>query len=112
MSDHEQTVVDPLDFRVVDVKPLDGFRIWIRFNDGAEGELDLTEYAEKPWFQPWQERRVFENVWIPLHGGDIRWGDDPEESDMGFCLTWLYTELTGRPWDEVLENAKIQLINA
>ena len=112
MKEERQIFVDPLDFKVVDVKPLDGFRIWIRFNDGAEGEINLTEYAEKPWFQPWQDRRVFENVWIPLHGGDIRWGDDPEESDMGFCLTWLYTELTGRPWDEVLENAKIQLINA
>ena len=112
MNDQEETVVDPLDFRVIDVRPLDGFRIWIRFNDGTEGELDLTEYAEKRWFQPWQDRRVFENVWIPPHGGYIRWGDDSEESDMGFCLTWLYTELNDVSWDEVLENAKVQLINA
>ena len=108
----EHMVVDPLDFQVVGVKALDGFRIWVRFNDGTQGEIDLAEYAEKPWFQPWQDRRVFKNVWVPAHGGGIRWGDDPEESDMGFCLTWLYTKLSGRPWDEVLENAKAQLINA
>ncbi len=112
MNDNHESVRNPLDFKIIEVLALDGFRIWISFNDGTEGELDLTEYADKPWFQPWQDRRVFENVWIPPHGGEIRWSDDPEDSDMGFCLTWLYTELTGTPWDKVLEDAEAQLVNA
>ena len=105
MNDFSGSVCNPLELKVTEVRTLDGFRIWIKFNDGTQGELDLTEYEDKPWFQPWRNRRVFENVWIPPHGGEIRWGDDPEETAMGFCLTWLYTELTGTPWDKVLEDA-------
>ena len=86
LTDNEEGVSRVVDIHVVGVKALEGFRIWVKLSNGVEGELDLAEYAEKPWFQPWQDRRVFENVWIPAHGGDIRWGDDPEESDMGFLF--------------------------
>jgi hypothetical protein len=50
----------------------------VRFNDGVEGEPDLAEYAGKPRLQPWPDRRVFENMWTPSHGGEIRWGMIPK----------------------------------
>ncbi len=28
---------------VVDVKPLDGYRLYLRFEDGAQGEVDVAE---------------------------------------------------------------------
>lgn len=28
---------------VTDARPLDGHRLWVRFNDGAEGEIDLSD---------------------------------------------------------------------
>ncbi len=109
LPDDDEMVFGVVDIDVVDVKALDGFRISVKLSNGVEGELNLTEYAGKPWFQPWQDRKVFENVWIPPHGGDIRWGDDPEEIDMCFCIIWLYVELTGRPWEELEAEAKAQL---
>ena len=112
MDDEVEMVFGTADIDVVGVKALNGFRIWVKLSNGVEGELDLTEYAGKPWFQLWQDRKVFENVWIPIHGGDIRWGDDPEESDMVFCIIWLYVELTGKPWMELEAEAKAKLINA
>ena len=112
MDDEVEMVFDTADIDVVGVKALNGFRIWVKLSNGVKGELDLTEYAGKPWFQPWQDRKVFENVWIPIHGGDIRWGDDPEESDMVFCIIWLYVELTGNSWEDPERDARPQLANA
>ena len=112
MNDDEEMVVGPVELDVVEVRALEGFRIWVRLSNGVQGELDLTEYADKPWFQPWQDRSVFENVWISPGGGHIIWGDDPEEFDMGFCIIWLYVELTGRPWEEFESEARAQLANA
>ena len=112
MSDEFQKLVSPEDLVVDEVVPLDGFRIWVRISDGTEGELDLTEQSKKPWFQAWQDRRVFENVWIPSHGDGIRWGNDPKEFDMGFCLTWLYYELTGEDWVDVSRKIQLQPANA
>lgn len=31
--------------RIVEVRPSDGYRIWLRFSDGAEGEVDLSDLA-------------------------------------------------------------------
>ena len=100
MNGEEDMVVGPVDIDVVEVRPLEGYRIWVRFNDGEQGEIDLAEYAEKPWFQPWQKRTVFESVHISHHDALI-WGDDPEESDMAICVLSLYMELTGKSWEEL-----------
>ena len=104
-------VVGPIDIDVVEVKPLDGFHIWVRFNDGEQGEIDLSEYAEKHWFEPWQERKVFESVRISSYDALI-WGDDPEESDMAVCVLSLYMEVTGKSWEDLAPRANLQSANA
>ena len=111
MDGEEEMVVGPIDIDVVEVKPLVGFHIWVRFNDGEEGELDLNEYADKPWFEPWQERSVFENIRISPNDALI-WGDDPDESDMGICVLSLYMELTGKSWEELERHSSSQFANA
>ena len=82
----------------VSVKPLDGYRIWIAFNDGVQGTVDLTRFSEQVWFAPWSDRAVFEDVRIiPFEA--IVWGDD-DETDMALCADALYLELTGKSWEE------------
>ena len=112
MDDEVEMVFGTADIDVVGVKALNGFRIWVKLSNGVEGELDLTEYAGKPWFQPWQDRKVFESVRIPPHCGDIRWGDDLEGTEMVLCIIWLYTELTGHSWEDPERDARPQLANA
>lgn len=36
---------------VREVKVRGGFRLWLRFNDGAEGEVDLREHLTGPVFE-------------------------------------------------------------
>ena len=31
--------------KIVEVLPLDGYRIWVRFNDGTQGEIDMCPDA-------------------------------------------------------------------
>ena len=100
MSEEDEMVAGPVDIDVVEVRPLEGFRIWVRFSNSEQGEIDLAECAGKPWFQPWHERTIFESVHISPHDALI-WGNDPDESDMAVCIFSLYVELTGKSWEEL-----------
>ena len=33
-----------------EVKPLENFRLYVKFSDGAEGKVDLSEFAGKEVF--------------------------------------------------------------
>lgn len=112
MSEALDIFVGPDELAVEEVTPLEGFRIWVRLNSGVAGELDLTEIAKSPWFQRWQDRDLFEDVRITSSGRTIVWGDDPDESDLAFCIIWLYVELTGQTWEEFQAEAKKHLVHA
>ena len=73
----------------VAVEPREGFRIWIRYDDGASGVLDLSHLAGRGVFAAWNDRRCFEDVYIAPAGG-IAWG-----SDLELCPDALYLQLTG-----------------
>ena len=81
----------------IKVKALDQYKIWIEFEDGEKGEIDLEGLSSKGVFRKWSDRGYFEDVRI---GADraIIWGDG-EEIDM--CADWAYLELTGKTLDEI-----------
>ena len=64
--------VDP-----VAVEARDGYRIWVRYEDGVEGELDLSHLAGKGVFKAWDDRAYFEGVHINEEGGCVSWGVSP-----------------------------------
>ena len=82
--------------RPTDVKALEGYRIWIKFEDGAEGELDLSHHAGRGVFKAWEDRAFFEAVRLSPYQVVV-WGDDLE-----LCANALYMELTGKTVDEIL----------
>ena len=74
---------------VVDIKVLDGYKVWVRFHDGTSGEADLSDMLEKPYFAKiWADREGFENVW--LENGVPVWGEDDH-----FSPDSLYHRVTG-----------------
>ena len=80
------------------VKALEGYRIWIKFDDGVEGELDLSHHAGRGVFKAWEDREFFESVEVtPYHA--ISW---PGELDM--CGDALYMDLTGKTLEEIYPN--------
>lgn len=82
-------------FRPVAVEPRDGYRIWLRFADGAEGEVDLSDLAGKGVFAAWEDRAFFERVSIA--DGAVAWSDE-----MDLCPDALYCRLTGKLPEEIL----------
>ena len=89
----------------VAVEPREGFRIWIRYEDGAEGEVDLSDIAGKGVFKAWEDGEYFEGVHISSHRS-IAWDDELE-----LCADALYMELTGISWDAYKELSRTQNLN-
>ena len=86
--------------RPTQVRSLPEYRIWIEYDDGASGEIDLSHLAGRGVFRAWERPGFFEDVRIDSHGA-IAWGD---EIDM--CRYALYMELTGKTWEELPEEVE------
>jgi hypothetical protein len=85
--------------RPIDVEPRNGFKLWLRFSDGAEGVVDLSRLAGRGVFQCWVNTDAFEAVRVAEHGVVV-WGDDVE-----LCPDALYLKATGKAIDEVMPGA-------
>ncbi len=78
--------------RITDVKPLPEYRIWIRFDDGTEGEVDLSDLVGKGVFAAWKAPEHFEQVFVRPESRTVTWpGDIDLDPDV------LYHEITGAP---------------
>lgn len=50
--------------RVTEARYVDRYTIWLRFNDGSEGEVDLTDELWGPVFEPLKDVSRFRNFSI------------------------------------------------
>ena len=60
-------------YRIVDVEARSNYRVWIRFEDGTEGVVDLTDLVGKGVFERWKDPGEFEKVYIDEDAGTIAW---------------------------------------
>ena len=87
-------------FKPVEVKALSGYRLWLRYADGVEGEVDLSNLAGKGVFSLWDEFSAFENVHIG-QDGEIAWN-----GGIDLCPDALYLRLTGKTPEELFPNLR------
>ena len=80
---------------VVEVKAREGYRIWLRYSDGASGEVDLSRLAGCGVFKAWLDREFFEDVYIGA-GGEVSW---PNEIDIDPYK--LYMDVTGKTVEDL-----------
>jgi hypothetical protein len=70
--------IDPrAEWRVADVQVLPGYRLWVRFNDGTEGEVDLSQLIQAPHagvFAALRDETLFRKVRVTL--GAVTWPGD------------------------------------
>jgi hypothetical protein len=92
--------------RIIEIKVLDGYRLWLRYADGVEGEVDLSDVAGRGVFEAWKDRGFFENARID-ESGALVWGDG-----IDLCPDALYLRLTGKTPEEVFPNLKAAEIHA
>jgi len=79
----------------VEVKALKNYRIHLKFSDGVEGEVDLSDFSGKGVFALWNDYSKFEQVHIGK-SGEIAWNDDVDmDSDT------MYMKITGKSVEEL-----------
>ena len=71
------------------IRPLPGNRIYPRYADGAEGDVDLSEVVGRDVFSRLSDPEHFGTVYI-TESGDMPCGQDLE-----LCADTLYVKLTG-----------------
>ncbi len=92
--------------RATEVRALAGHRLWLSYDDGTEGELDLSSLVGRGAFQAWKDVAVFEAVRLGPFG-EIAWG---EEIDL--CPDALYLRLTGKQPEQVFPGLAQSPVNA
>lgn len=58
---------------VTDVRPLGGTRLWLRLDDGREGEVDLGPELDDAVFAPLRDPAVFARVAIDPDTRTLAW---------------------------------------
>lgn len=80
---------------ITEISPKDAYKLFLRYDDGACGEVDLSSYAGRGVFAGWLEPGVFEQVTL-AEAGHPEW---PGQIDL--CPDALYMMLTGKTPEEV-----------
>jgi hypothetical protein len=77
-------------YQIVKVEPKTGYRVWIQFEDGVSGEVDLSDLVGKGVFERWTDEKEFRKVYIDDETGTIAW---PGEIDL--APDALYKDIAG-----------------
>ena len=59
--------------RVVEVRPLGGYRLWLRFHDGVSGIVDLRAELWGPVFEPLKDETLFAQVSVHPELDTVTW---------------------------------------
>ena len=86
--------------RPVEVRALPGHRLWLRFADDVEGEVDLSHLVGKGVFALFNDPDAFSTVHIG-DSGQLVWNQDVE-----LCSHALYCRVTGKSPGEVFGRPK------
>ena len=61
--------------KVINVKPLDVYKIYLEYNDETRGTIDLSHLKQKGVFAWWDEADNFSKVYVD-NSGAIAWNED------------------------------------
>ena len=73
---------------IVEARYLNGYVIWLRFEDGTVGEIDLGDELHGPVFEPLRDKGYFSVFRVNLDTGTIEW---PNGAD--FAPEFLYQKV-------------------
>jgi len=78
---------------VVEVRPLGGYRVHLRFEDGVESDIDLGDVIEfQGIFAPLRDAQEFARIRVHPELGTVVW---PNGADLDPDV--LYAKVTGKP---------------
>lgn len=79
----------------LEIKALAPLKIWIRFSDNSEGEIDLSYLLDKPIFSELENYNFFKKVYINSETKAIAWNEELE-----ICPNNLYLKINNLTFEE------------
>ena len=95
-----------LSMKVIQAKPLSDYRLQLRFENGREGDVDLSSWVGQGVFSAWQKPGVFAQVNITPEGA-VTW---PGGVDV--CPDSLYLKMTGQSAETLFPSLAKPLVHA
>jgi hypothetical protein len=62
--------------KIVACEPRPNYHVWICFDDGLEGEVDLNHLVGKGVFKAWKSVEFFNQVHVDPKTDTLTWGND------------------------------------
>ena len=62
--------------KIIDCKPRPNYCVWIRFDDGIEGEVDLSHLVGKGVFEAWESIDFFNKVQVDPKTDTLAWDNE------------------------------------
>lgn len=76
--------------RIKDYKTLQNYKLWLSFDDGISGEVDLSSKVGKGVFKLWEDFGNFSKVKLSDDRRSLNWNED-----LDLCADSLYIKATG-----------------
>jgi len=89
--------------KIISVKSLKNYILWLEYADGTTGEVDLSHLAGKGVFKLWNNYENFEKVYIG-ESGQVAWSDE-----IDLCPDSLYMKITEKSADELFKEENLEL---
>jgi hypothetical protein len=75
--------------RIAEMKYISDYRIWLKFDDGSQGEVDLEAELWGDIFEPLKEKGVFKQARLDTELNTITWDNGAD-----FSPEFLYEMVT------------------
>ena len=50
--------------KIVSIKPMNDYKLWVRFNSGETKVFDFQPLLDEPAFKPLKDKKIFEDVYL------------------------------------------------
>ena len=92
--------------KITEAKPVTNYQVFLRFDDGTSGTVDLSRFAGQGIFRAWKIPGVFEQLSIS-RAGALQW-----PGDLDLCPDALYLQMVGKTAAEVFPTLQPSLSHA
>lgn len=83
---------------VVELEVQEPYKLWLRFDDGTTGTVDLSDSAAIGGvFSAWTDQDFWRSAHIVADSGAVAWGDGTE---VDVCPLSLYLDVNGQSFDD------------
>lgn len=76
--------------KIVELKVLENYRLWLRFDDGIEGVVDFSDKPRRGVYTAWNDYDSFRRARV-TEAGELAW-----DRQVDFCPDALWLKVTGK----------------